>query len=74
MRIFRTIAVSVLLCSWTTWTKGSEKKLDEFYTMILCVVLNEFWKQKPTKQQLYGYLPPIAQTFQLKRAKQARHW
>ena len=25
---------------------------------MLCVVLNDSWKQHPTKQQLYGHLPP----------------
>ena len=33
-------------------------------------VLNKFWKQHPTKQQLYGHLPPISKTIQI---RQTRH-
>ena len=30
----------------------------------ICTVLNKSWKQHSTKQQQYGYLPPISQTIQ----------
>ena len=32
-----------------------------------------FWKQHPIKQQLYGYLPPILQTIQVRLATHAGH-
>ena len=38
---------------------------SEYYTRMLRAVLNKYWKQHPTKQQLYGYLPPILKTFQV---------
>ena len=34
-----------------------DKKLDGNYTRILRAILNS-WRQHPTKQQLYGHLPP----------------
>ena len=51
-------------------TKCIEKKLDSNCTRMLSVILNKSWKQHPSKQQLYGYLPPISKTIQI---KQTRH-
>ena len=31
------------------------------------------WKQHPTKQQLYGHLPPISKTIQIRRARHVGH-
>ena len=42
-------------------------KLDGNYTRIRCDVFNKFWKQHLTKQQLYGHLPFISQTIQVRR-------
>ena len=33
---------------------------------MLHAVLNKFWKQHPTKQQLYSHLLPISQTIQVR--------
>ena len=53
----------------TTWmlTKHMEKKLDCNYTWMLQAILNKSWRQHPTKQQLYGRLPPITKTIQVRR-------
>ena len=51
--------------------KHLEKKLDENYTMMLHAVLNKSWEHYPTKQ-LYGGLPPISQTIQVKPARQTK--
>ena len=40
---------------------------------MLWAVLNKYWKQYPTKQQLYGHLPHISQTIQVIQARHARH-
>ena len=48
-----------------------EKKLDSDYTRMLRVVLNKSWRQRPTKQQLYGHLPPITKTIQVRRTRPA---
>ena len=47
--------VSIELYGWTTWTliKRMEKKFDGNYKRMLQAVLNKFWRQHPTKQQLY---------------------
>ena len=58
---FQAVIVSILLYRGTTWTltKRMEKKLDGNYTRMLRAILNKSWRQNPTKQQIYGYLPPI---------------
>ena len=49
-----------------------EKAIKELRENAECF-LNQFWKQQPTNQQLYGHLPPIAQTMQIRQATHAGH-
>ena len=67
--------VSILLYGCTTWTltKRLEKKLDSNYTRILRAILNKSWRQHPTRHQLYGHLPPISKTIQVRRTRHAGH-
>ena len=58
---------------WTL-TKRLEKKLDGNYTRMLRAILNRSWRQHPTKQQLYGHLPPITKTIQIRRTRHAGHY
>ena len=53
--------------------KCQEKKLDGNYTRMLWVILNKSWKQNPTKQQLYGHLPPITKTIQVRWTRHEGH-
>ena len=64
---------TILLYGCTTWTltKRLEKKLDDNYTRMLRAVLNKSRRQHPTKQQLYGHLPPITKTIQIRRIRRA---
>ena len=48
-----------------------EKKLDGNYTRMLQAILNKTWWQHPTKQQMYGHLPSIMKTIQIRRT---RNW
>ena len=32
-----------------------------------------FWRQHPTRHQLYGHLPPITKTIQVRRTRHAGH-
>ena len=76
-RIFFQVAVvSILLFGCTTWTltKRLKKKLDGNYTRMLQAILNKSWRQHPKKHQLYGRLPPITKTIQVRRARHAGHW
>ena len=50
-----------------------EKKIDGNYTRLLRPILNKSWRQHPTKQQLYGHLPPITKTIKVRRARHAGH-
>ena len=66
---FQVAFVSILLYGRTTWTlnKRMEKKLDGNYTRMRRAILNTSRRQHPTKQHLYGQLPPITKTIQVRR-------
>ena len=70
------MVVSILLYGCTTWTltKRMEKKLDGNYARMLQAILNKFWRQHPTKQQLHGHLSPITKTIQVRRTRHAGHY
>ena len=72
---FQAAVVSILLYGCTTWTltKRLEKKLDGNYTRTLRQILNKSWRQHPTRHQLYGHLPPITKTIQVRRTRHAGH-
>ena len=40
---------------------------------MLRAILNKSWQQHPTRHQLYGYLPPITKTIQVRRTRHAGH-
>ena len=73
--IFQAALTSILLYGCTTWTltKRLEKKLDGNYTRMLRAILNKSWQQHPTRHQLYGHLPPITKTIQVRRTRHAGH-
>ena len=72
---FQAAVVSILLYGCTTWTptKRLEKKLNGNYTRMLRAILNKSWRQHPTRHQLYGHLPPITKTIQVRRTRYAGH-
>ena len=72
---FQAAVASILLYGCTTWTltKRLEKKLDGNYTRMLRAILNKSWQQHTTKHQLYGHLPPITKTIQVRRTRHAGH-
>ena len=68
------VVMSILLYGCTTWmlTKCIEKKFDGNCTRMLWAILNKFWKQYPTKQQLYsGHLPSISIAIQIRQTRHA---
>ena len=67
---FQAAVVSILLYGCTTWTltKRLEKKLNGNYTKMLRSILNKSWRH-----QLYGHLPPITKTIQVRRTRHAGH-
>ena len=72
---FQAAVVSILLYACTTWTltKRLEKKLDSNYTRMLRAILNKSWQQHPTRHQLYGHLPPITKTIQVRQTRHEGH-
>ena len=67
--------VSILLygCTTLTLTKRTVKKLDGNYIRLLQAILNKSRRQHTTKQRLYGHLPPITKTIQIRRSRHAGH-
>ena len=65
---FQAAVISILLYGCTTWTltKRLEKKLEGNYTRMLRAILNKSWRQHPTRHLLYGHLPPITKTIQVR--------
>ena len=49
------------------------KKADCNYIRMLRATLNKSWKQHLTKQQLYGHLPSLTKTIQVRRTRHAGH-
>ena len=72
---FQAAVILIQLYGYTTWTltKHMEKKLDSNYTRMLQAILNKSWRQHPTKQQLYGHLPPITKTVKIRQTRHFRH-
>ena len=72
---FPAAVVLILLYRCPTWTlsKRMDKKLDGNDTRILRAILSMSRRQHPTKQQLYGQLPPIIKTIQVRRTRPAGH-
>ena len=72
---FQAAVVSIMLYGCTTWTqtKRLEKKLDGNYPRMLQTILNKSWRQHPTKHQVYGHLPPITKTIQVRRTRHTEH-
>ena len=72
---FQAAVVSILLYECTTWTltERLEKKLDCNYARMLRAILNKSWRQHLWRHQLYGHLPPITKTIQVRRTRHAGH-
>ena len=67
---FQVVVVSILLYGCTTWTLTKRlKKLDGNHTRLLRAILNKSWQQQSTRRQLYGHLPPITKTIQVRRTR-----
>ena len=72
---FQAAIVSILIYGCTTWTltKRLENRLDSNYTRMLRAILNRSWSQQPTKQHMYGHLPPITKTILVGSTRHAGH-
>ena len=72
---FQAALISILQYWCTTWTlrKRLDKKLDGNYIRMLRAILNKSLQQHPTRHQLYGHLPPITKTIQVRRTRYAGH-
>ena len=72
---FQAAVASILLYGCTTWTltKRLEKKLDGNYSRMLRAIINKSLRQHPTRHQLYGHLPPLTKTIQVRRTRHAGH-
>ena len=76
LKLFKCAAVVLMLlygCTTWTLTRWLEKKLDSNYTRMLRAILNKSWQQHPTWHELYGHLPPIMKTIQVRWTRHAGH-
>ena len=75
LSIIQSIYIYIYIYGCTTWTltKQLEKKLDGNYTRMLLAILNKCSWQHPTRHQLYGHLPPITKTIQVRLTRHAGH-
>ena len=71
-------AINRLSIKWksdlTDKMKRSFFQADGNYARMLRAILNKSWRQHPTRHQLYGHLPPITKTIQVRRTRHAGHW
>ena len=44
-----------------------------YITRMLRAIVNKSWNQHPTKQQLYGHLPPVTKTIKIRRSRHSGH-
>ena len=71
---FQAAVVSILLYGCTTWTLTKRlEKFDGNYTRMLRAILKKSWRQHSTRHQLYGNLPSITKTIQVRRTRHAGH-
>ena len=72
---FQAAVVSILLCGCTIWTltKHVEKKSRRQLHKNAVSNFEQNLEAEPSKQQLYGYLPPIMKTFKIRRTRYAGH-
>ena len=76
----------IIITSWSTlsWIGSTYQCLiyglsitiqsfTQNYTRMLRAILNKSWRQHPTKHQLYGHLPPIMKTVQVRWTRHAGH-
>ena len=52
---------------------GKQSKRRKTQNLNLLAILNESWRQHPTRHQLYSHLPPISKTIQVRRTRRAGH-
>ena len=48
-------------------------KFPHFFVQAFKIVVDSSWWQHPTRLQLYGHLPPITKTIQVRRTRHAGH-
>ena len=75
LKIFKAAIEPILLYGSETWTlsKNLEKRLDGTFTRLLMRVQNISWKRHPTKQQIYGTIPPVSNIVRARRVQFAGH-
>ena len=75
LKIFKAAIEPILLYGSETWTlsKNLEKRLDGTFTRLLMRVQNISWKRHPTKQQIYGSIPPVSNIVRARRVQFAGH-
>ena len=73
MPLSRTLALwERLTVSSRIWTRVVDS-ISYSRAWMLRAILNKSWRQHPTRHQLYGHLPPITKTIQVRRTRHTGH-
>ena len=68
-----------VLSEWSSYGQPNKRRPSHIYIYIyiyiymLRAILNKYWRQHPTKHQLYSHLPPITKNIQVRRTRHAGH-
>ena len=75
IKLLKALIESILLYGCETWTlyKRMKKRLDGVYTRSLMRVKHLSGKQHPTKNMIYGDIPPVSSIVRSKRVQFAGH-
>ena len=71
MMYFGWVTISFFNLRLTCWAVLENHRIHRFY--LLRATLNKSWRQHPTRHQLYGHLPPITKTIQVRQTRHAGH-
>ena len=72
-KILKTGLKFLIFVRFTTIYHFNKIYMYTYASRMLRAILNKSWRQHPTKHQLYGHLPPIAKTIQVRRTRHAGH-
>ena len=75
IKFFRACVESILLYGSETWTvtKTFEDRINGCYTQLLRRVLNISWRDHKTNEEVYGEIPPLANSVRKRRLQFAGH-
>ena len=69
----RSFVQNLISRHWVHDNPLNHKRSLRLYYWVNSFVWNKSWRQHPTRHQLYGHLPPITKTIQVRRTRHTGH-